>query len=266
MRSTALLLGSFTSASALALTVTGTQTMLFPRGFAGDGALTLAATAPTAGAITLTGTPNARVNLAFPATVNVTNGASTLAVDTFSSSPNNFRLSAAGTGTVTVGGRRAAIPTNALPGTYSGSVAVTLTEQGTGNTTVAVVSIQAPVWRQLAVTKVRDLTFGLGMVGDGPKTVPPSDPNAGVVDVEGQPSATFTATIPATVTLNCGGCGGSTAQRQLSVSLTQAPGNPVSLGTVGEVELRFGGTREAITTGKRQGLYSGSFTVTVAYN
>jgi len=255
-----------TTVSAWALTVTATTNLRFLRGFAGDGNAILAATAPTAGTITLLGGANRTITVTRPGSVTLSFGASTLTANNFTQSPATFTLNAAGTGTVSIGGRRLAIPGGAAAGTHVGTGVWSFTEQGTGNTTATPLAVEAPVWRPLALLKNNDLDFGLGAVGDGTKTVLPSAATAASIAVSGQPSATFTVTLPASVTMNCGGCGGTAAQRRLTATLALAPTSPVALDAAGNVQLRIGGTRQAITVGKRQGLYTASFTVTVAYN
>lgn len=256
----------FSVSSCWGLSVTSTQSLRFNRGFPGDAAATLVATATTAGTITVLGTPNVVVNVTFPPSVTLSFSGSTLSVTTFTRSPATFRLSAAGTGTLSVGGQRSAIPAATPPGTYTGNASVTLTEQGTGNTTIAVLPIEAPVWRLLTLAKNRDLDFGLGVVGDGAKIVNPTAPTAASINILGQPSATFTITFPASITMNCGGCGGTAAQRQLTATLASNPTSPAALDGTGAAVVRIGGTRQAITVGKRQGTYTATFTVTFAYN
>lgn len=142
---------------------------------------------------------------------------------------------------------------------------------GYSNTAQAIsttASVTASVIAALAITKTQDLDYGEGIQGDAAKVVAPNDGTSARFAVAGEPSRTYTVTLPAdgVVTLTTGD--GSGADKQ--IALTSFASNPAagangSLDNTGAEVLKVGATRAALSATQVTGSYTGSFTVTVVY-
>ena len=114
------------------IAITKTRDLAFGSGVPGDGAKLVAASDPTASAsFNVTGAASKAYNITLPAgSINMSNGAATIGVSAFTSSPaTSGVLSGAGAQTITVGATRAALSPTQAPGSYSGSFTVTVTYQ-----------------------------------------------------------------------------------------------------------------------------------------
>lgn len=124
----------------------------------------------------------------------------------------------------------------------------------------------ATVIASINISRTQDLNFGQAAPGDGAKTVGSADTiNSAAFSVTGEASKVYTITLPSsTVTMTTSG--GSTADRQIDI--TTFTSNPSSTGTLasnGTQTLYVGATRAAVRNTQETGSYSGTFTVTVAY-
>jgi hypothetical protein len=83
--------------------------------------------------------------------------------------------------------------------------------------------------------------------------------------IGGAPNAAFSITIPSgTITMTTGG--GATLDQQISVSnFTSSPSGSGTLNAAGAATVNVGATRAAIRGTQASGTYTGTFTVTVAY-
>ena len=113
-----------------ALAIVNVSDLAFPQAAPGAAAATVApGTAENAnnGSFNVTGQANAAYTITLPTTVNMTNGANTIAVSTFVSFPAagaNGLLSATGSQLLLVGATRAALAANQAVGTYTGTYTV----------------------------------------------------------------------------------------------------------------------------------------------
>lgn len=121
----------------------------------------------------------------------------------------------------------------------------------------------------LAITKASDLDFGDGTQGDSAKTVAAgsseNSENASF-DMVGEPSRSFTVTLPSDSTIEMVTGAGDTADKKIAVdSFTSSPSGTGSLDSGGEASLYVGATRAALGASQVAGSYSGTFDVTVVY-
>ncbi|MCA3254977.1 MAG: DUF4402 domain-containing protein [Alphaproteobacteria bacterium] len=141
------------------------------------------------------------------------------------------------------------------------------------------VATRATVRRSLSVTKTADLAFGAvgppaagtGTVAiaaasgarsaggaSAPRLVPGQTSGRALFTVSGQPSSSVSVNIPATVAL-------AHSQDGLTATLQATQSGNVTLSTGGALTIGVGGTL-TVPSATLPGDYSGSFTVTVAYN
>ena len=110
-----------------AIAIAAVSDLTFPSAAAGAAAAVVppgAAENANNGSFNVTGSPSTAYTITLPTTINMTNGANTIAVNTFVSFPAagaNGLLSATGTQTLFVGATRAALAANQATGTYTGT-------------------------------------------------------------------------------------------------------------------------------------------------
>jgi hypothetical protein len=146
-------------------------------------------------------------------------------------------------------------------------------------TSGAVGRFQAVIIRSIAIAKTSDLVFGRvakPTTGPGTVTIDPTSgarttigaqgldtptPTRAAFNVTGEGGQAFTVTIPATVLM--------TGPQPMTVTTTSSiSGSPIlsgSIGSLGSFTFGVGGSASVDAT-TPNGAYSGSFTVTVAYN
>ncbi len=116
----------------------------------------------------------------------------------------------------------------------------------------------------IAISKVSDLNFGFGAIGDAAKVILPANAAAAVFNITGQPNQAFTIQLPTTTVTMITGAGG--AGRTINVTtFTSTPASTSTLSGTGTATLRVGATRAAIPTGQIAGAYTAIFTVSVIY-
>lgn len=174
---------------------------------------------------------------------------------------------------MTIAGDDSGLPTGAAEADFSISIADTLTTgSGTG-------AFTATVLRSIAITKLTDLNFGTvaqPASGTGSATVDPSSgarttigavgyssptPSQASFSVTGEGGQAFSITVPTTIAM--------TGPQAMTVTTTTSVAGTAllsgSLGSQGSFTFGVGGTIPINST-TPSGVYSGSFTVTVAYN
>lgn len=159
--------------------------------------------------------------------------------------------------------------------------AQTVTDNATGNSDATILST-------ITITADQDLRFGaIGNVGSGGTVEIPTTTGAaailttvthpvaanvgqqGTFNVSGAESATYVITLPASATLtNTGTTGGSMTISDFKCDPLNNPGTESLIGTLstaGIETLSIGGTL-TVNAGQNNGLYTGTYVVTVAYN
>jgi spore coat protein U-like protein len=137
----------------------------------------------------------------------------------------------------------------------------------------ATANATATVIASLQLSKQQDLSFGECAAGDPAKTVQPDGtltPNQGggqpaSFAVTGQPNHTYTIALPAdgTVVMTTGAGG---ANQTIAVNgFVSSPSATGAFDGTGASTLKVGAARAALSGSQQAGLYSGTFTVTVAY-
>jgi hypothetical protein len=113
-----------------AIAIANVSDLVFPQASPGAAAATVApGTAENGnnGSFNVTGQANTAYTITLPSTINMTNGANTIAVNTFVSFPAagaNGLLNASGSQLLLVGATRAALAANQALGTYTGTYTV----------------------------------------------------------------------------------------------------------------------------------------------
>jgi hypothetical protein len=113
-----------------AIAISNVSDLVFPQASPGAAAATVVpGTAENAsnGSFNVTGQANTAYTITLPTTINMTNGANTIAVNTFVSFPAagaNGLLSSTGSQLLLVGATRAALAANQALGTYTGTYSV----------------------------------------------------------------------------------------------------------------------------------------------
>jgi hypothetical protein len=113
-----------------AIAIANVSDLLFPQALPGAAAATVvpgAAENANNGSFNVTGQASTAYTITLPTTINMTNGANTIAVNTFVSFPAagaNGLLSAGGSQLLLVGATRAALAANQALGTYTGTYTV----------------------------------------------------------------------------------------------------------------------------------------------
>lgn len=124
------------------------------------------------------------------------------------------------------------------------------------------------VTEAISITNVSDLDFGTAVQGDASKTVAPGaveNAENGSFNVVGNPSATYTITLPASTSMITGGGGANeTIAVNTFLSFPAAGANGVLSGA-GTQLLLVGATRAALGAAQVPGNYTGAYTVTVVY-
>jgi hypothetical protein len=120
----------------------------------------------------------------------------------------------------------------------------------------------------IAVT--RHLTFGEATQGTGGMVILPAAGNSAQMTVSGDAGHVYNITLPVSATmLRAGGTPGTAADEILVNAFTSTPSASSTLSGVGfgggTETLNVGATRAAIPESQAPGIYSASFTVTVAY-
>lgn len=132
-----------------------------------------------------------------------------------------------------------------------------------GSSASASASATAIVLTSIAITKTRDLSFGVGAQGDAAKVIAPTDAaNSARFNVTGSANAAYNITLPANGTVNL-----TNGANTIAVSaFTSNPGvSAGQLSAAGSQVLSIGATRAALSATQAPGTYTGSFTVTVTY-
>jgi len=125
----------------------------------------------------------------------------------------------------------------------------------------------ATVIASISITKTQNLNFGTAAPGDNAKAVLATDAtNAAAFTVSGQANKSYSITLPSTaITMTTSGSA-PIADRSIDVSnFTSNPSGSGTLDGTGNQTLRVGATRDVIRATQQAGDYSGTFTVTVAY-
>jgi hypothetical protein len=177
-------------------------------------------------------------------------------------------------GSMTIAGDDSGLPTGLSETDFSISAGETtsLTPIGTG-------AMQATVIRSLSISKTQDLTFGTvstPQTGSGTVTIDPATgvrttvgavgysspaPGQATFNVTGEGGQAFSVTVPATFQMT----GPQAMTVTTSNSVTGTPLLSGSLGSQGSFNFGVGGAI-ALSSTTPNGNYTGSFTVTVAYN
>ncbi len=154
------------------------------------------------------------------------------------------------------------------------------------STAIGTATASATILRPITITKTTDMNFGnvvpsseagtVVLLPDGTRsstagsTFIPSNPGtvtAAAFTIEGEGAATYSVTLPLSVSLT-----GGTGTAMTVATFTSTPGTVAGAGTLsgsagadGTQTLLVGGTL-AVGATQAAGLYSGLFDVTVAYN
>lgn len=116
----------------------------------------------------------------------------------------------------------------------------------------------------ISISQVQDLDFGMVVPGDAASAVTPTDDNAAVFEVSGEPDASYSIILPTSVDMiHDEGVGAP-------ITVSNFTSNPEegangSLNGSGEQQLRVGAQHATIPSSQVSGNYSGTFTVEVAY-
>ncbi len=262
---------------------------------AGTVTLTTTSDTPTFGGATAKGS-STPATLRGSYTITGRNGDAWTAT-TVPASPATFTLtgSTGGTirGTVTVGSPSGTFPSaatcylgvalnvgaNQTPGTYTGTNVIQLTLRDTtrGRTTTTNFSVTVKMQPVITMTNTRALSFGpvvtsatagtvvltpagVRTVTGGVTLTPGGTATSASFNLTGAASATFAITLPASITLNRTGGGTMTV-----TAINSTPSGTGTFSTGGTLTLTVGGT---LNVGARQtgGAYTGTYSVTVAYN
>jgi Domain of unknown function (DUF4402) len=174
---------------------------------------------------------------------------------------------------VTLAADRPATPS----GVYTGDFALAATNTTTGRTSTVTFHVRADFLTAIALAKVTDLSFGSAIMSATPGTVVLTPAGArsatggvtlasgGLVGpatftVSGDAAASYSVTLPASITLSRSGGGTLTISPVIST-----PSGTGTLDGTGQQTLSVGGTLN-VAANQQAGAYSGTFNVTVAYN
>lgn len=223
----------------------------------------------TAGAarFRISGTKNTSYSCTLPGSIQVTSGANSATVDTFTTSPGLAgNLGASGKVTMNIGATLH-LAVNQAAGTYSGTF--DLTCDGVSGTTNVTGTIVVPI----SISAGASMDFGdMTPTGAaGTVTVTPAGarssvnvdllggvPSASSFDVTGGPGQVYSITLPSSTTLTSG------ANTMTVDTFTDDAGpNPSLVG--GSDTFNVGATMN-VGAAQAEGTYSGTFAVTVNYN
>ncbi len=213
----------------------------------------------------------------FPPSLTLSGPGGNVTVDTWVTDlPGNGLTGTFGaTPTVIHAGSTLRIPGTPVAGSYSGDLNLLVHDDTSSQSSTSVgFTASATVWNALATTVLHAFNFGAVVVnGAGTLRVNPDGataastnifpihqvtPSPGSVQITGTPSATFTVTLPGSATLT----GPGEALNLDTFSSLSSPSLHLDAG--GESTLSVGGTVH-FNAGQVHGTYSGSFTVTIAY-
>ncbi len=255
---------------AVAIAISRSRHMTFADAAPGDIAYSLNHSASTSSRFTVTGDPGASFDITFPSgTINMSNGGNTIGTNTWVSNQSaTTNLDGSGNATIDIGATRAAIAGNQVAGSYSGSHTVTVNYTGDppGNAVSTSANHSILIISSIGISRSSDLTFGVASASDIAKTIDPaSGSGRATYTITGEPSHAFSITIPSsTVTMTTSG--GGSADNEIDVTaFASSPSSSSTLDGSGNRTLYVGATRAAIRATQTIGSYTGSFTVTVAY-
>jgi len=131
-------------------------------------------------------------------------------------------------------------------------------------------SATALIVRAITITSDRDLDFGEAAQGTAAKTVLPAAGTSARFSVGGEGGHAYNITLPGSATMLVAGGTPGNADDEISVgTFTSSPATSSSLsgstGSAGSETLTVGATRAAIPESQTPGVYSTTFSVTVAY-
>lgn len=256
----------FSIPSFAALTLTVNQDLAFADAAQGDGAVAINPTTDHVRAAKLTisgGVALAAYTITLPATaINMSQGGANISVSSWTSDPVSGNLDGSGSAVFYVGATHAALSAGQSSGAYTGSFTVSVdsssvTASASPNATLTALTM-------IGLTKLSDLAFGVAARNDSVKAITAGSGGSASFTVSGEANRSYSITLPSSVTLTTGA--GNTANTQIVVnSFTSSPASPATLSAGGTQTLYVGATRAAISGTQTQGNYTGSFTVTVAY-
>lgn len=129
--------------------------------------------------------------------------------------------------------------------------------------TVVVVSADA---KPISINAVSNLTFGSGVQGDPPVTIPPGTAenaqNASFV-VSGDANRAYSISLPNSDNMTTGN--GNGAKKKIIINNFQCYPLSGLLNSSGKQNIYVGATRASILSNQVAGSYSGSFRITVVY-
>jgi hypothetical protein len=251
-------------------------------GAQGDPAVIVSGTGANTAKFTMTNyTANTVVTLTLPVTATLTNGASQILVNTFTSNPasGTFSTDATGTATFYVGATRDLLAGNQAVGNYaSGPVTVRAVAAGTNKNTTMVLT--ATVIAALTIGSPVDLNFGGALLNDPAKIIDPTAAPSGIGTVtraqwtvQGKANTNFTVSgLPSSITMTTGDGVGVTKQIVVNnfhyyVAGTAGQDTNGALDGAGSRIVYVGATRAAILSNQAMGNYSNAsgVTITVTY-
>ena len=218
---------------------------------------------------TVSGTKNTSYSCTLPGSIQVTSGANSATVDTFTTSPGlTGNLGPSGKVTIDIGATLH-LAAGQAAGSYSGTV--DLTCDGVAGTTNVTGTIVAPI----SISASADMDFGtVSPTGTaGTVTVTPAGVRTSVnvdllgglaaaaaFDVTGEPGQAYFITLPSSTMLSSGG-----NSMTVDTFTHDAGALPTLPGGTGSETFNVGATMN-VGAAQADGTYSGTFAVTVNYN
>jgi len=130
----------------------------------------------------------------------------------------------------------------------------------------ATADAKAKVVASITIKRKRDLDFGEGSPGDSAKSVASTDPSAAQFSLTGEANKAYDVFLPSSIKMVRAGGDSGNGDDTISVNtFTSDPSGSGNLGASGNQTLGVGATRASLSVTQATGNYSGSFTVTVAY-
>lgn len=238
--------------------------------------------------ISTSGTPSNRAATLQRLDVSVSGATATLATTPTAGVPISFELDPIGRNSSKTFWLGFDLPINGdnsagSTGTSQAQFTVTVSRTDGSRASSATGTVQATVFRALAIAKTADLAFGkiiipssgsgtvslaqatgaVSVSGAGTYAFASPAPAAAAFTISGEGGQAVTVSVPSTFTMT--GPSSSTIAVTTAPSLSGAQTLSNGLGQAGALALRVGGSF-GVTSTTRTGTYTGTFTVTVQYN